>query len=88
IVTGNDVVNHKPSSEGIRKIMKHFSLKPDETLMIGDGVSDIKAAREAGVKVGVVLWDSYAGEKVHAMEKDFSFHTVAELHKWLKDNLE
>jgi HAD superfamily hydrolase (TIGR01509 family) len=87
IVTGNDVVNHKPSSEGIRKILKHFALKTDETLMIGDAVSDVKAAREAGIKIGVVLWDSYAKERVLAMQTDYAFHTVDELKQWLGANL-
>ena len=88
VVTGNDVVNHKPSSEGLVKILEHFSLAPDEALMIGDAVSDIKAAQEAGIKVGVVLWDSYAGEKVRSMHSDFSFTTVNDLEQWLRKNLD
>ena len=88
IVTGNDVCNHKPSSEGLMKILDHFSLRPEDALMIGDGVSDIKAAREAGIKVAVVLWDSYAGGKARTMETDYAFHTVQELDRWLRDNLE
>jgi pyrophosphatase PpaX len=84
IVTGNDVVNHKPSSEGLRKIMDHFGLRADEVLMVGDAVSDVKAAHEAGVKIAAVLWDSYAKEKVLQMETDFTFHDVGEFHGWLK----
>lgn len=87
IVTGNDVVNHKPSSEGLTRILEHFSLAPNEALMIGDGVSDVKAANEAGIKVGVVLWDTYAGDKARAMQTDYSFHTVNELEQWLRKNL-
>jgi HAD superfamily hydrolase (TIGR01549 family) len=88
IVTGNDVVNHKPSSEGLAKILKHFSLVPEEALMIGDAVSDIHAAHEAGIKVGVVLWDSYAGDRVRSMPTDYSFRTVKDLEQWLKENLD
>jgi len=87
IVTGNDVTNHKPSSEGIRKILGHFSLEPGEALMIGDAVSDVKAAHEAGVKIGVVLWDSYAKERVLAMQTDYVFRTVNELKQWLEEHL-
>jgi HAD superfamily hydrolase (TIGR01509 family) len=86
-VTGNDVVNHKPSSEGILKILDHFQLKPDEALMIGDAVSDVKAAHGAGVKMAAVLWDSYAREKMLALQTDYAFHTVAELEQWLRINL-
>ena len=85
LVTGNDVVNHKPSSEGLQIIMDKFMLKPYEVLMVGDAISDVKAAHEAGVKIAAVLWDSYAKEKILQMETDFTFHNVQEFHSWLKD---
>lgn len=84
VVTGNDVANHKPSSEGIRKILSRFGLKPAEALMIGDSVGDVKSSHEAGVRIAAVLWDSYAKEKVLEMKTDFVFHDVAELAKWLR----
>ncbi|MFH0989326.1 MAG: HAD-IA family hydrolase [bacterium] len=88
IVTGNDVVNHKPSAEGIYKVLSHFQLHPDEALMVGDSVSDIKASREAGVKVAAVVWDSYGKENVLAMKTDFLFHNVDEFFSFLKGNLD
>jgi pyrophosphatase PpaX len=87
VVTGNDVVNHKPSCEGIQKIMSHFGLAPSEALMIGDAVSDVKASHDAGVKIAVVLWDSYAKDKVLSMQTDYAFHTVAEMELWLRNHL-
>lgn len=85
VVTGNDVVNHKPSAEGIRKIMAHFDLKPEEVLMVGDSVADVKAAHEAGVQVAAALWDSYAKDKVLRMQTDYQFHSVDELVRWMKE---
>ncbi len=84
IVTGNDVANHKPSPEGIRKILEHFDIAPDEAFMIGDGVSDVKAAHDAGVHVGLVLWDSYAKQRVDSVRPDCTFRTVRELEDWLE----
>jgi pyrophosphatase PpaX len=84
IVSGNDVVNHKPSSEGLQKIIDHFGFCKEEVLMVGDAVSDVKAAREAGVKIAAVLWDSYAKDKVLQMGTDFTFHDVKEFYDWLK----
>jgi pyrophosphatase PpaX len=84
VVTGNDVVNRKPSSEGLQKIMEHFVLQPNEVLMVGDAVSDVKAAHDAGVKIAVVVWDSYAKDIVMQMKSDFIFHDVGEFHDWLK----
>ena len=88
VVTGNDVVNHKPSAEGIQKIMSHFSLQPERVLMVGDSVGDVKASREAGVKIAAVLWDSYAKEKVLQMGTDYTFHSVDEFFDWLKRQFE
>jgi HAD superfamily hydrolase (TIGR01509 family) len=79
IVTGDDVTNHKPSPEGIRKFLKEFSLKPEETLLIGDAPADILAAQSAGIKVASALWDSYAREKVLQMKSDFRLYSVDEL---------
>jgi pyrophosphatase PpaX len=83
VVTGNDVLKHKPSSEGLFKIMIHFTLQPDEMLMVGDSVSDAKAAHEAGIKIAAVMWDSYAKEKVLQMNSDFVFHDIKEFQDWL-----
>ncbi|HZY10637.1 MAG TPA: HAD-IA family hydrolase [Bacteroidota bacterium] len=84
IVTGNDVNNHKPSAEGIRKVMTRFELLPHEVLMVGDSIADVKAARDAGVTIAAVLWDSYCKEKVMEMKPDYFFHSVDEFSDWLK----
>lgn len=83
IVTGDDVNNHKPSADGIFKFVNHFNLKPEKVLMIGDSVSDVKAAKEAGVKIASVLWDSYGHEKVKSMGSDYYFSSVEELNEFL-----
>jgi len=88
VVTGNDVEKHKPSAEGIHKIMSNFHLKPEDVLMVGDAVSDVKAAQESGVKIAAVLWDSYSREKVLQMATDEVFHDVAEFHNWLRGQFE
>jgi pyrophosphatase PpaX len=88
VVTGNDVVNHKPAPEGIEKILDHFSLRPEEVLMVGDSVGDVKSAREAGVKVAVVLWDSYSKEKVLHMKTDYAFHTVKDFSMWIRGQVD
>jgi pyrophosphatase PpaX len=87
IVTGNDVVNHKPSAEGIRKVIDRFKLSCDEVLMIGDAVADVKASHEAGIPIAAVVWDSYAKDKIMQMKTDYIFHNVAELRKWLEEVL-
>lgn len=88
IVTGDDVANHKPSADGILKFVNHFKLKNERVLMIGDSVSDVKASKEAGIKVASALWDSYAHEKVKTLESDYYFYSVEELKEFLFNHYE
>lgn len=83
IVTGDDVQEHKPSAEGILKFVNEFNLPKEKVLMIGDAVSDVKAARSAGVDYASVLWDSYGAEKVKEINNDKIFHSVEELREYI-----
>ena len=83
IVTGDDVENHKPSAEGILKFVNQFGLKKEKVLMIGDSVGDVKASKEAGVKIASVLWDSHREEKVKSMNSDYYFNSVEELKEFI-----
>jgi len=84
VVSGSDVLNHKPHHEGIVKIMNHFSLLPDEVIMVGDSVGDIYASRGAGVRMASVVWDSYDKERVLQENADLLFHSVEEMYTWFK----
>ena len=87
IVTGDEVENHKPSPEGILQFIDRYKLKKDEVLMIGDSPGDVKASKEAGIKIASALWDSYAAEKVKNLGSDFYFNTVEELRVFLSRNI-
>jgi len=86
IITGDDVENHKPSAEGILRFKSKFKLKKERVLMIGDSVSDVKASKEAGIKIASALWDSYGKEKVKTLQSDYFFQSVEELKKFIYDN--
>lgn len=84
IVTGQDVERHKPSAEGILKVLEKFQLQREQVLMVGDAVADIKAATEAGVPAAAVLWDSYAKEKLETMQIPLRFDDVGQFSYWLR----
>jgi HAD superfamily hydrolase (TIGR01509 family) len=84
IVSGSDVENHKPSGDGIRKALAAFRVAPEETLMVGDAVADVTAARETGVAIASVLWDSYGKADVLQLGVTDVFHSVAEFAAWLE----
>jgi pyrophosphatase PpaX len=86
VVTGSDVLKHKPSSEGLKKIIDHFGLNKNKVLMVGDSVSDVLAAHEIGISMATVLWDSYAREKVEKMVVDYSFERVPDFFNFLRDH--
>ncbi len=84
IVTGDDVLNHKPSADGIRKVLATYPVADGEVLMVGDSAADILAAREAGIPVAAVAWDPFARGQSAAPEPDFSFSSVKEFSHFLR----
>jgi pyrophosphatase PpaX len=73
----------KPSPEGIIMFLQEHNLKPKEVLMIGDAPSDIIAARECGVEIASVVWDSYAEDEVRILNSKNIFHSVDELRNYI-----
>ena len=86
IVTGDDVINHKPSPEGIIKFINAFNLNKEEVLMVGDSVADIIAAEKAGIDIASVVWDSYAKDEVVKLNP-VHFDNVNDFRKWLMDRI-
>jgi HAD superfamily hydrolase (TIGR01549 family) len=87
IVTGDDVANHKPASDGIDLFIEKFKLDPKEVLMIGDAPTDIIAAKQAGVKSASVLWDSYDKARCIELKGDYYFESVDELFKFIHESI-
>jgi len=54
VITRNDVELLKPNGEGIRIAIEKLASDHSSTLFIGDSVTDVLAARDAGVKVAIV----------------------------------
>ena len=87
IVSGNDVLRHKPDPEGICRFIDAFGLAPAEVLMVGDALGDITASKAAGATSVAVLWDSYDGERVARAGADAVFHDVGGFFSWLKNDV-
>lgn len=85
VVTGNDVEHHKPHPEGILRILTSLGMRPEEALMVGDSLSDVRASRAAGVRVASVLWDTHDGARVREANPDLMFETVEGMLLWFHD---
>jgi HAD superfamily hydrolase (TIGR01509 family) len=88
IVSGTDVVKHKPHPEGICRVLDRFDVPAEETVMVGDSIADIKASRAAGVRIASALWDCFDPEVVLRENQAFSFQSVQDLHAWFRSRIQ
>ncbi|MDR3295129.1 MAG: HAD-IA family hydrolase [Clostridiales Family XIII bacterium] len=56
VVTCEDCTKHKPDPEPVRIALEKLGKKPEEALMVGDTLGDIKSARAAGAGSVLVDW--------------------------------
>jgi len=57
VISGDSLPRKKPDPMPLLHAAEHFGVQPAEALMVGDSVSDVKAARAAGF--GAILCMSY-----------------------------
>ncbi len=59
----DDVPAAKPDPTGLRLALERLGRAPGEVIYVGDSVTDLEAARRAGVRPGGVLWSKRDGER-------------------------
>lgn len=79
IVTRNDVEMLKPSGEGIKIALGKLRAADSYTLFVGDSVTDILAAKDAGVKVAIVQGGESASTSLVAANPTYLWRTIEEL---------
>ena len=78
IVCGDDIISSKPSPEPIWHICNTLNTNPNETIMIGDTISDVHAGINA--KCGMVYGVLTGGYDSHELEKcDKILNNVSEI---------
>jgi phosphoglycolate phosphatase len=84
-VVGGDSTNaKKPDPEPVLACLRGLVAEPALSLMIGDSVHDVRAARAAGVTIGVVPW-GYRAAPVETLGADFVLHDPAGLPGMIRD---
>ena len=64
VICWDDVIEPKPSPEGINEALRRLKVKPDEALFVGDGRrTDLVAAEAAGVECMIVESGKISDEK-------------------------
>lgn len=68
----------KPDPQALNRIAASFSIAPEKVLMVGDYKYDLQAGRNAAMPTCLV---NFEGTPDYLHLADFSFSTVAELHR-------
>ena len=79
VIAREDVTQMKPSGEGIRKAMTHFGAKPEESVMVGDSLTDLRAARDAGVRVVLISGGETIYRNLGDETPDYSIASLSEV---------
>lgn len=79
IICGDTLPNKKPHPEPLIHCLKKFDCSPSESLMVGDSLSDIKAAQAAKVRVACVSYGYNQGVDLKAYQPDFFIEKFSDL---------
>jgi len=81
VIAREDVTLMKPSGEGIRKALAELGTVAKDAIMVGDSLTDLRAARDAGVRVALIS----GGETIYReLGEQVPDHTISELPELLK----
>ncbi len=83
IVAHDDVEKGKPAPDMILKIIEHFGFEKEDVLSVGDAVYDYKAAKNAGVKSGLVRTGVMDREECKECNPDYVFKDIRGVLKLL-----
>jgi len=79
IICGDTLPKKKPDPLPLLHAAEFFAARPDESLMIGDSVSDVKAARAAGFQIVCMSYGYNHGEDIRNYDPDRVIDSMAEL---------
>jgi HAD superfamily hydrolase (TIGR01509 family) len=79
VATRDDCENMKPAPDQILKVLAEMHATSDETVLIGDGVMDILAARAAGIQSVAVATGPFATGRLLEAEPDYLLGSINDL---------
>jgi phosphoglycolate phosphatase len=83
VVAGDDGIPRKPAGDMLAAACARMETIPAETLMVGDSINDVLAARAAGCPVWCVRHGYNEGQGADALEADRLVDSVAEAARLL-----
>lgn len=79
IIGADDGLPLKPAPDSVLRIMDEFKAPGDRTGMVGDGTTDIRAGRAAGIITCSVTYGFRSEEELRAAGPDYMIRGIAEL---------
>ncbi|MBN2716591.1 MAG: HAD-IA family hydrolase [Deltaproteobacteria bacterium] len=70
ILHADNVKKHKPDPSGLLQIMNAIGVLPEHTLMVGDGIPDIRVAKAAGCRSVAMLHGNTSEADLRALGPD------------------
>jgi len=85
IISGDSLPRKKPDPMPLLHAARHFGIQPSEALMLGDSVSDTKAARAAGFGIVCVSYGYNHGNDIRDANPDHVIDSFTELRDLLTE---
>ncbi len=79
VVSGDSLPEKKPHPLPLLHAAQHFGVEPRDALMIGDSVSDVKAARAAGFGIVCMSYGYNHGQDIREANPDAVIDSMVEL---------
>lgn len=83
VICGDTLPEKKPDPLPLLHAAKHFNVSPQHALMIGDSISDVKAARAAEFQIVCMSYGYNHGEDIRNYNPDLVIDSMAELKDFL-----
>jgi phosphoglycolate phosphatase len=83
VISGDTLPKKKPDPLPLLHAATHFGVRPGESLMVGDSVSDVKAARAAGFGIICMSYGYNHGQDIREAKPDAVIDSMVELQDLL-----
>ena len=84
VVSGDTLPKKKPDPLPLLHVAEHFGIEPADSLMLGDSVSDVKAARAAGFQIICMTYGYNHGMDIREAQPDAVVDSMAEVEGLLE----
>ncbi|HCW03268.1 MAG TPA: pyrophosphatase PpaX [Clostridium sp.] len=79
IITPEDTEKHKPNGEPALLACQRLGVAPEEALMVGDSIYDVKCGKNAGTKTCIVSYSFFSVEELMNENPDYVIDKLWEL---------